>query len=311
LVALAKNRLNDPKDAAIAEILYRKAVAVSRETHGTTYVGLAARLIDLGDFLMAKEAPPEYEAAQIYREALTIQQMTLDEHSPDVQDTLARLSNLESTLQHEADNILEGSRESFTGLALAVQWAALTQTLTQASALDTLTFSELLILGGQCSKAVENARQTIDKGAKHPCFFKSLGCALLACGKRDEAEASFKLALAYLESWRPTLPLEADPDEWTAAYFLDLVPEQAYTDRWLMDDKFACFPWFYIAQRMEIEGKKEAAIEAYKKSVELGKLPDAHHIRFWSEYRLGVLTGTVKPPTTASAPASPPPTTQP
>jgi len=55
---------------------------------------------------------------------------------------------------------------------------------------------------------------------------------------------------------------------------------------------------------MEIEGKRDEAIAVYEKSVELGKLPDAHNIHNWSAYRLRVLTGTASTPAAAtSAPA--------
>ncbi len=61
------------------------------------------------------------------------------------------------------------------------------------------------------------------------------------------------------------------------------------------DEKFkersAFFPWFYSAQRMEIEGKRDDVIAAYHSSVELGKLPYAHYLHNWLAYRLHVLTG--------------------
>ena len=71
---------------------------------------------------------------------------------------------------------------------------------------------------------------------------------------------------------------------------------EQYRNHPKLKESYACYPWFYIGQRMEIEGRRDEAIAAYQTSVKLGRLPGAHFVRFWSEYRLGVLTGTIRPP---------------
>ena len=82
---------------------------------------------------------------------------------------------------------------------------------------------------------------------------------------------------------------------WTAAYFLDVVSEQQYTERWRNDgrhkEKYACSSWFHIGHRAEIEGRIEDAIAAYESAVELGKLPNAYFTANFAAYRLRVLTG--------------------
>jgi hypothetical protein len=110
---------------------------------------------------------------------------------------------------------------------------------------------------------------------------------LLAEGKADEARKAFQETLKELRHMDGTYHLEkADPDHMTAAYFLGLVTEEAYTKYFPSNGKFACFPWFYIAQRREIEDKKDSAIEAYERCVELGKVDNPHIVQALAEWRL-------------------------
>ena len=133
---------------------------------------------------------------------------------------------------------------------------------------------------------------------------------MLKCGQRDAADAQLRRAIEMFPNWQPSQPEKAYVGHWTAAYFLDKVTQEQYAMQYqthpTLGERFACYPWFYIGQRKEIEGRRDEAIAAYRKSVELGKLPDAHFIHNWSAYRLGRLTGTISPPTSepASAPAS-------
>jgi hypothetical protein len=48
---------------------------------------------------------------------------------------------------------------------------------------------------------------------------------------------------------------------------------------------------------METEGKRDGAVAAYRRSAALGAAPKAHYIRNWSAYRLGILEGPKRPPT--------------
>jgi hypothetical protein len=52
------------------------------------------------------------------------------------------------------------------------------------------------------------------------------------------------------------------------------------------DKRLACFPWFYIAQRREIEGKSPEAIKAYERSVSLRADADGHPTSALADWRL-------------------------
>ncbi len=177
---------------------------------------------------------------------------------------------------------------------------------------DLLPYGECLLLAGQSDRAVRAIQLAIAFGGQKHYYHKSLGWALARSGRMEEARAAFKVVIGSLDAWPPAAEAVADPDHWTAAYFLDLVTQDQYAERWRKDarfaEKFACFPWFYIAQRMEMEDKPEEAITAYRKSVELGELPLAHPLKHWSAYRLHVLTG--EPLSTPAGAADSMPTTQ-
>jgi len=54
------------------------------------------------------------------------------------------------------------------------------------------------------------------------------------------------------------------------------------------------FPWFYVGQLMESQGKREVAELAYRKATSLG----AHHTRHWAAYRMQSLSKQPDSPTT-------------
>jgi hypothetical protein len=58
--------------------------------------------------------------------------------------------------------------------------------------------------------------------------------------------------------------------DYVSAYFLDLISEEEFVATTEDHKEQACYPWFYVGQRRELEGKPEAAIAAYQRSVELG-----------------------------------------
>ncbi len=208
-------------------------------------------------------------------------------------------------------NILVWSKESPEGVSRAVD-AARAADLGSGSLppLQQLIYAEHLILGGEMKPAVEVISEAIDRegtaSASVPrCFYKSLGWALMGAGDKEEADLAFRAALGGLEEWSPAPPLQADPDQWVAAYFLDLTTAEQFASRWRehtrFRERFACFPWFYIGQRMEIEGRREEAVAAYRKCVELGRLPDAHHASHWAAYRLAVLNANTQQGSTSGS----------
>lgn len=183
-------------------------------------------------------------------------------------------------------------RSSSKGVREAVSIAASTNTDEEGlSSIDLLLRGEYLLLGGHKDRAIASIEKAIERGGNARFYYKSLGWAELAAGHAAEATKAFQTAVKGMGDWSDKGAIEPSIDGWTAAYFLDLVTQQEYTDRWQKVPGFAAFPWFYVGQRMEIEGHKDAAIEAYRKSVELGKKSNGHYIRNWSAYRLAILAG--------------------
>ncbi len=170
---------------------------------------------------------------------------------------------------------------------------------------DALVLGELLLAAGEPNAAISAIREAIDRD-RGDYFYKSLGVALFAQGKSDEAKVAFRRAIT--PQWREdgmfdqrTAPLvdnwqsvasrqNAGPDQITAAYFLDLVTQDQYTDHFRKDKRFACFPWFFVGQRREIDGNREEAVNAYKRCVELGDDETAHSFRSLAQWRLSKLS---------------------
>ena len=156
------------------------------------------------------------------------------------------------------------------------------------TALDELGFGELCQLGGNSKKAESGLREAISRAEKPAdYYFKSLGLSLLAQGKTKEARQAFQDALKDQRRDDGKYDLEkASPDGLTVAYFLDLISEEQYVNRLANDEKLACFPWFFIGQRREIEGKRDAAIKAYERCVDLDKGDYPHSVRVLAEWKL-------------------------
>jgi hypothetical protein len=163
---------------------------------------------------------------------------------------------------------------------------------------------EHLILGGEPSRAAAAIRQALHEakrtGALQPYYYKSLGWALLACGESEQAAVALSQALGDESHWKAASPpADADPDQWTAAYLLSRVTQEQYTSRFSQSLN-ASYPWFYVGQLMEIQGKREAAVLAYQKATGLG----THHTRHWAAYRLERLDEQPDSPTSRPAPAA-------
>ena len=118
--------------------------------------------------------------------------------------------------------------------------------------------------------------------------------AVVALAELDDPELAAATALGSVGYLRA----DADPDEWTAAYLLSHVTQEQYTAHFNQSPN-ASFPWFYVGQLMEIQGKLDAAVLAYQKAMSLG----SHHTRHWAAYRLQSLSQQTHSP--ASRPASP------
>lgn len=184
------------------------------------------------------------------------------------------------------------ARTSSEGVGKAISLAASEDINSEClSPIDLLVCGEYLLLGGQKERAIAAIEKAIGHGGKDRFYYKSLGWAELCAGHAAKAKEAFLRAVKGMGDWSDKAAIEPNVDGWTAAYFLDLVTQQEYTERWEKEARYAALPWFYVGQRMEIQGDKDGAIDAYRKSVELGKQEGGHYIRNWSAYRLGVLTG--------------------
>jgi tetratricopeptide (TPR) repeat protein len=141
-----------------------------------------------------------------------------------------------------------------------------------STGLDALILGELRIVAGEFDLAIRAINAAIARGTQPYFAYKSLGWALLASGKSEEAKKAFEQALFACRDGDGAFQFQgANHDELTAAYFLDLITQEEYIERLKNDNWLDCFPWFYIGQRREIERDQNAAIAAYRRCVELGK----------------------------------------
>jgi serine/threonine protein kinase/Tfp pilus assembly protein PilF len=197
-----------------------------------------------------------------------------------------------------ADDLLALGRESPEGVARAVEKARSTDLdAVSVTPLKRLIYGEYLVLGGDAEKGAGVIRRAIDEAGikgKVPLFYhKSLGWALLASGRREEAASAFRRALPSSAGTHPTTtttqPAGADPDEWTAAYFIDQITQEQFTSKW-DQTKLAAMVWFYVGHRAEMEGRLDAAMDGYRKSVALAAAVGGNQSGNWAAYRMEVLT---------------------
>ncbi len=299
---------------ADAQALFLEAIGAFGKLFGDGHEKTLSLKAHYASRLLLRGQPTDRaEAEKLLLEAYASATTNLGRAHANTRDIAARLSSLYQDLgkQEKAKSYerlskpwFEAAKESVDSTTEAVSLVRSIKT-EGLPALELLVCGEYLLLGEQADAAAAAIQTAIDEGSGEHFYFKSLGWALLKAGRREEARKQFGHAGALLEKRLTQANARSDPDYWTCEYFLDRVTTEQYVERWRNDpkfkQKFACFPWFYIGQRMEIEGKREEAIAAYRKSVELGKLPDAHYIHNWSAYRLGVLTGTIQAPSSAPA----------
>ena len=202
------------------------------------------------------------------------------------------------SLTSEVGALVRLAKDSPSGVATAVEKARLLKAWPERSG-DMLTYAEYLILGGDPKTAVTVIQRAIDKGGSHAWFYKSLIWALLSSGRTKEAERVFDTQMH----------LPGEFDDYAAACLLNRISAEELAKGY-SDSYMNCFPWFYVGQRKEIEGKRDEAIAAYRKCMGFGRYPNVHWVSNWAAYRLEVLTGATPIPASgpASAPASAPAT---
>jgi tetratricopeptide (TPR) repeat protein len=158
---------------------------------------------------------------------------------------------------------------------------------------DRLVVGELRLLAGKVQAAeaaiIASSALAEPDGAMH----RSLGLVRLYQGKSDEAREEFRKALTVSGLRQPNGSFDlkkANFVDLSSAYFLDLVSADEFAAATKENKELACYPWFYIGQRRELEGNREAAIAAYKNSVELGDAETAEKTWAMSKWRLVELT---------------------
>jgi hypothetical protein len=136
---------------------------------------------------------------------------------------------------------------------------------------DMLRIGEMHMTLGEAVAAEAAFREPMPDGAAYPhWYYTSLGWCLLAQGKKSDARLAFEESLHRHRQSDGTFDLTnvTTVDDFTSAYFLNLISEQDYISSAGSDKGRKCKMCFYIGQRREIEGQPERALEAYKQSLE-------------------------------------------
>ena len=150
---------------------------------------------------------------------------------------------------------------------------------------DVVAMWDLRLVANKSETALPTFRAAVNSEGS-PAAFNNLGLAFLAQGKADEATAAFRSALAihvhkvsaaHEEAATSASDLEAkeeilkraNDDQFNSAYFLDLITEKEYVGHFGPDRGY---PWYYVGRRRELEHDQEAAVTAYTRCVEIGKV---------------------------------------
>jgi hypothetical protein len=190
-------------------------------------------------------------------------------------------------------------KRSPAGVAEAVERArSVARDRPPADAFAQLVCAEYLMLADDVEPAATLIRRAIDTGVTDPYFYKGLGVAMLLSHQDDAAKAAFERALTIVPATGPSRPqgTYVVPERQIAAYFLGRISEEEFVNSFKNLKMYGgvragCLPWFFVGQHREARGERDAAIAAYRKSVDLGAGTAAHQTANWSAYRLHVLTG--------------------
>jgi serine/threonine protein kinase len=169
---------------------------------------------------------------------------------------------------------------------------AIAQDVQKIPGFDRFVVGDLRLLAGDPESAEAAFRAGMEGVDVLPAGpYWRLGLALLAQGKSKEATDAFREALTTYRQVDGTYMLDAaDLDEITAAYFLDVISQENFVAAFQDKKVEASIPWFFIGQRMELEGDRESAIAAYKRSVEFEDETNQswnHRLSRWRLVELG------------------------
>jgi tetratricopeptide (TPR) repeat protein len=251
-----------------------------------------------------------YYLAGRFSDALLLNEQTLagrrKKPGPFHSDTLTTLHNVVASYQ-ATGQLPRSASVSYLHYAVLIsaRETARTQNLKLAKDVDFIRNVEVLPLEiGPIPKELGITTQDKDgaegiirailaEGDVPDFMYLTFGCCAIAQTKLEQANEAFTTVLTDHLQKDGTYELASpDANELAAAYFLDLVTEQQYVEHLASDKRLACHPWFYAAQRREIEGETNAAITAYQRCVELGENNAAHTVRALAQWRLQKLQGT-------------------
>jgi tetratricopeptide (TPR) repeat protein len=304
-VYLDAHRLNE------AITLFEQILAARRQKLGQDHADTLTSMDNLARAYL--DADRLNEALTLFEQSLAARRKKLGE---DHADTLRSMNNLAYTYDkvgrvNDAMELFLERRDYLSALRVARRAdhdqmtmlieKAIAQDVAGLAPIHSVWVGELRLIAGHAESAEAAIRAGIETAIKRgmnaakPISFmpQSLGRALLAQGKLDEAKDAFRSALSRYRKVDGTYNLkDADLFAITAAYLVDDISQDEYAASTKDDKDKACFPWFYIGQRREFEGDREAAIAAYKRSVELGDDETADEIRGLSKWRLVELSKT-------------------
>jgi hypothetical protein len=161
------------------------------------------------------------------------------------------------------------------------------------------------VLGGDADRGVRTIRKAIDAGGSQPFYHKALGWALLRAGDKEGAKAALAAGMGG-KTIKSAEDLPDDVDQWTAAFLSDAVSQKTYVTHW--NEKNPELAWFYVAEKADIAGDREAAYNAYVKSIHFLGIRKTHRTAGWAAYRLRKFGATAHPAAVSSGDAQTPTT---
>jgi tetratricopeptide (TPR) repeat protein len=293
-----------------SEPLYMKALETSRKVLGANHPYTIKALSNYSFILNSLDRVDE--AAVYFEQALENSRNVLGEDHPITIDLKYNLTMVYLNAGRPTDAVKANKQLLAHGLyatcleiatrlgpdavADVVEIAATHRGEQTPQSIDAFVLGELRLISGNLDSAETAIRAAIQRGPATRRYSTSLGWCLLAQGKADDARGTFQEVLKDCRRDDGSYDLKnADPDQMTAAYFLGVVQEPLYIDANAADKQLACVPWFYVGQRHEIEGHREAAIAAYVRCVELGSSEQPQSLSALARWRLDKLSATGKP----------------
>jgi hypothetical protein len=254
-LAVAYGHLHRFEDAIpLVEHTYRAKQKSLGENHSQTAVSRYNLSVFIGNALKLNRLKNQPEASELLIDNLMARYLDRGEYA------LAYISARQGTVD-QLDRLIQQSveRDHEAG----------------STALDARVLGDLRLMAGRPSHAISAILAGITREASQGPGFLSLACAFLAQGESTQSKEAFRNVLATCRQDDGSYNLEkADVDQLTAAYFLDLLSQSEFVDRLKDNPKHGCVPWFYIGQRKLIENDKTAAIDAYRRCVEIGSNSD-------------------------------------